>query len=106
MKHYRLSRDFTDAPGGRFRRMGDFSGEEFRDDFLLPMLQEGDVFVDLDGALGLPPSFLDESFGAVARLHANLLPRLKVKITDNKVAEEQLLKLLPSQVFQWQTIPA
>lgn len=52
--------------GGRYRKQGDFSGEEFRDAILLRALAfaVGDVEVDLDGIEGPSPGFLDEALGA------------------------------------------
>jgi hypothetical protein len=50
--------------GGRYRRQGKFSGEEFRDDHVVPALLRGDVEVDLDGIEGPSPGFLDEALGA------------------------------------------
>ena len=37
---YKISEEFTDAPGGRFRRLGKHSGEEFRDDILINILND------------------------------------------------------------------
>jgi len=83
-----LVKDFTDAPGGRTQLQGDFSGEEFRIKFLEPALREGPVTVDLDGALGLPASFLDEAFGPLAgEVQAK---RLTIHLTDNAVAKHIL----------------
>ena len=66
-KQISLVKDFTDAPGGRTRLQGDFSGEEFRETRIEPALREDShVIVDLDGALGLPSLFLDEAFGPFA----------------------------------------
>lgn len=80
---------FTDAPGGRYRIHGDHSGEEFREEFLEPALHDYDeVMVDLDGALGLPASFLDEAFGPLSEQYDR--GKLKFKLTDNDVAERIL----------------
>jgi hypothetical protein len=81
----KLVEQFTDAPGGRYRIHGDHSGEQFRQELLEPALLEYDeVLVDLDGALGLPASFLDEAFGPLAVPYET--GKLKFKITDNDVA--------------------
>lgn len=57
--------EFTDCPGGRHRHQGEFSGEEFRDDLLVPALRNHDrVILDLNGASGFASSFIDEAFGA------------------------------------------
>jgi len=62
MKKIKIATDFNDAPGGRYRKDGSASGQEFREDFLMPSLKDGVVQVDLDGTFGYPISFLDEAF--------------------------------------------
>lgn len=65
---------YTDTPGNRYRKDGKFSGEEFRDDILIPCLIEcvkkGEkLYLDLDGAYGYPPGFIDEVFGGLVRMN-------------------------------------
>lgn len=36
----KICKDFTDAPGPRFKSQGDFSGEAFREEFLVPKFKE------------------------------------------------------------------
>jgi hypothetical protein len=98
---FRLCEDFSDTPGGRKRETGEFSGEEFRESHLLPLLKKSEVEVNLDGALGLPPSFLDESFGVLARKHPELVKRLKVFVSDNPTARRILTDLLPTEALLW-----
>lgn len=67
-----IAKDFTIAPGGRYKKEGDHSGEEFRETLLMPKYLEAreqntQLKVILDGCLGYPSSFLDESFGGLAR---------------------------------------
>ena len=65
---FSIAKDFSRYPGGRLRVRGPYSGEEFRDDFLIPRLNEFEVLeIDLDGVVGYPPSFIDESFGELAK---------------------------------------
>lgn len=60
--------DFTRYPGGRYKKISRFSGEEYRDEHLAPALKEGEaVIVDLDGTVGYGSSFLDEVFGGIVR---------------------------------------
>jgi hypothetical protein len=64
-----IAKDYTDTPAGRYRSDGDFSGERFRDEYLVPALRENDVVeVDLDGVMGFGSSFLEEAFGGLVRL--------------------------------------
>ena len=66
-----VARDFSKYPGGRFYSDGPFSGERFREEFLVPALKTGfAVHVILDGTLGYGASFLEEAFGGAVRLHA------------------------------------
>ena len=68
MQTINVARDFTPYPGGRYRRHGKGSGQEFREQILLPILKAGgSAVIDLDGASGYPPSFLDEAFGGLVR---------------------------------------
>ena len=58
--------EWTEFPGGRARKNGDFSGEEFREDILRGLVKNYDFLtVDLNGCFVLAPSFLDESFGVL-----------------------------------------
>lgn len=67
-----IAQNFSRFPGGRHRTDGRFSGEEFREDFLLPALRQHDrVIVNLDGVAGLPSSFLEEAFGGLVRRGLN-----------------------------------
>ncbi|AMR66736.1 STAS-like domain-containing protein [Aquipseudomonas alcaligenes] len=59
---------FSEYPAGRYRADGNFSGEVFREDLLIPLLQQHDVVeIDLDGAMGYGSSFLEEAFGGLVR---------------------------------------
>jgi hypothetical protein len=67
---YVIATQFSDAPGGRYIEDGPLSGELFRETVLKPLLEEHPnekFFVDLDGGFGYAPSFLEESFGGLAR---------------------------------------
>lgn len=84
-----IAKDFSKTPGGRFERDGKYSGEEFRNNCLLPKYLEAKkikskLVVDLDGCMGYPSSFLDESFGGLARHFAqeNILDSIKFVSKD------------------------
>lgn len=78
-----LAADFSPFPFGRYPSHGVWNGERFRDEFLVPALKTGDqVQVDLDGARGLSPSFLEEAFGGLVRngfAARDLMSRLTIK---------------------------
>lgn len=68
----KIATEFSRIPGARYPEEGDFSGEEFRQNILLPKLKEAiankeKLVVDLDGTAGLGTSFLEESFGGLIR---------------------------------------
>lgn len=69
-----MAKAFSPMPLGRYRSDGGKSGEEFREDILLPKIAEdmaaGDVLVvSLDGMEALSGSFLEEAFGGLVREH-------------------------------------
>jgi hypothetical protein len=72
MKVINIAKEFSDTPGPRARDEGDFSGDQFLEDVLRPAyvqaLKEGStLIVDLDGTEGYATSFLEATFGGLAR---------------------------------------
>ena len=66
---YVVAKSFTKFPGGRRRKHGEHSGEEFRETVLLPLLEEHEfVTFDLSGSAGYSSGFLDEAFGELGVL--------------------------------------
>lgn len=104
-----VAKQFTKLPGLRYQRLGRFSGEEFRQMFLIgPMRQGKAVTVELDGVRGYGSSFLEEAFGGTVR-ELNLeiedaLQRLKVETSveswrldvDEYIRTAKSRKALPS----------
>lgn len=69
-----IANDYSNVLGGRWIRLGPFSGEDFYNTKLEPAFREardnGDTLViELDGTKGYPSSFLDQSFGHLARTY-------------------------------------
>lgn len=64
----RIADDFSQTPGGRFRKAGPRSGEEFREKLVAALKKNDDVTVILDGTEGYGSSFLEEAFGGLVRL--------------------------------------
>ena len=67
----KIAKDFTDTTGARYRKDGNYSGEEFYEDILKPKFQEclqsGEILeIDFDDCFGFASSFLDESFGRLS----------------------------------------
>lgn len=76
-------KDFSTTPGARYRNLGKASGEEFRDDVLVPALErDKSLIVNLDGVRGYGSSFLDEAFGGLVRLNKFTAEELKSFITN------------------------
>lgn len=68
MLNFNFAEKFSKAPGPRYRRLGKYSGEEFREDYLEKWFKKGtEVTLDANGVfLSFGPSFLSESFGKIA----------------------------------------
>lgn len=68
VKKISIAREFSRYPAGRVRSDGPFSGEAFRDGWLIPILKSDDrAVIDLDGVRGYGSSFLEEAFGGLVR---------------------------------------
>lgn len=91
MKTINIPKDFSRHTGLRYKRHGEYSGEEFRDNYLIPALQEeGTVSIELDGSKGdYGPSFLEEAFGGAVRKGQELTEqKLKLVSEDDDLKEE------------------
>ena len=98
--------DFTEYPGPRYQRQGDFSGEEFyvkklNSAFTQAYREEKKLEVYLDGTAGYPSSFLDESFGElVYDFTLEIVKKRLLIITElNKKRKE---KLENETFIQWE----
>lgn len=94
-------RDFTLTPGPASRCYGDFSGEEWRESYLIPAYiiavgNDETLLVDLDGVIGFSSSFIEASFGGLVRSlmldHIEVLDSIRIACTDepdivNEIAE-------------------
>lgn len=65
-------KDFSIKPGVRFRNEGPYSGQEYREDVLEPIIKSSlttgeKITVVLDGVYGYATSFLEEVFGGLVR---------------------------------------
>lgn len=67
-----IAREYSRCPGARFETEGDYSGERFREELLLPRLKDAiakgvKLEVVLDGSAGYSTSFIEEAFGGLIR---------------------------------------
>jgi hypothetical protein len=64
-----IAKEFSKFPFARYKRQSDTSAEQFRDEILVPALQQHErVTINLDGTEGYGSSWLDESFGGIVRM--------------------------------------
>ena len=81
-------------PGPRYRSQGEGSGEAFREDHLIPAFEKAvakgeRLTVDMGGAkYGYPTSFLEETFGGLARSRGT--ERVKATLEIRSVSEPLL----------------
>ena len=63
-----ISKEFSKIIGGREKQISQFSGEEFREQFLEENIKKYDrITIELDGVLGYPVDFLDETFNKMVQ---------------------------------------
>lgn len=96
MQEVMVATEFAYVPFGRYRTDGDFSAQRFREDFLVPRLEQSDVLVvDFNGVSeAVGSSFLNESFaGLVAVENYNkdeLLKKLEIRSDNDDLIKEIL----------------
>lgn len=63
-----IANNFNKFPAGRYLTDGPYSGEQFRTEYLVPLLNNKEIStlkVSLDGLGGVGSSFWDEAFGGL-----------------------------------------
>lgn len=94
-----IGNDFSETPAGRYSpEHGEYTGERFRNDFLIPLLKKhGNLAVELDDTEGYPASFLEEAFGGLVRheffTKEELNRRLHI-LTNFKHYEKEILEYI------------
>lgn len=94
-----IAKDFSQTPGARYRQDGEFSGEEFLEEILLPKFSKAVenkylLLIDLDKVWGYPSSFVSGSFGKLSIQYGAdvLLKHIKFKSEDNAFRLEKIIK--------------
>ena len=83
-----IANDFSKYPAGRFKEDGEFSAERFRDDLLIPKMQEYDlIIVCFDGTAPYGSSFLEEAFGGLIRKGMDI-KKLELESKDSLLIKE------------------
>lgn len=84
-------RNFSITPGSRSRDEGQksFSGQEFREDVVQPILDSvlntsERITINLDGTIGYGTSWLEEVFGGLARIYGKDVIKKKVILISNE----------------------
>lgn len=95
-KSISVARDFSPTPGSRYESEGDFSGEVFRRDCLLPAVREAiashsTLTINLDGTAGYATSFLEEAFGGLVRVEGHKIEDLRKVLQFVSLEEDYLV---------------
>ena len=93
-----IGRDFNRFPAGRYKRISNASGEEFRDRFLIPALEseQPKVAICLDSTIGYGSSFLEEAFGGLVRsgyAKSAIINKFEL-ITDDLALKDEILSYI------------
>ncbi len=76
-----IGQDFSDVPSGRFPEDGEYNGQRFRQELLVPALRRSErVNVDIDHTEGYGSSFLEEAFGGLIRCEGFTKKELDTKL--------------------------
>lgn len=101
MEEICISKEYSETLGARYIDEGEFSGEDFRENFLIPRFvaasNEGrQIIIDLDGGYGNPVSFLEEAFGGLARKYGTdrVLAVLKFISSDEPSQVDDILSYI------------
>lgn len=96
-----IAKDFSDTPGGRFIKEGPYSGELFRNNYLLPKYKEAKeksqkLIIDMDGCYGYASSFLDEAFGVLSEelKDKKIMDNIKIISNDEPGLKKRIEKLI------------
>jgi STAS-like domain of unknown function (DUF4325) len=95
---YNIAKQFSVYPGGRDRNKGEYSGQEFREDVLTPLLESNkEVTIELDGVFTYGSSFLEEAFGGLIRhgvvTYKDFMKRIHF-LTEKQYLTDQISYLL------------
>jgi hypothetical protein len=87
-------------PGHRSRAQSENSGEEFRDDILIPFIKNNrdhNIIINFEGAVGFPPSFLEEAFGGCVIKGIDEITQVKV-IGIDEIEEERIKRYIDKAI--------
>lgn len=102
----KIATDFSVTPGGRYRKDGAYSGELFRERFLIPrynkcLLNEETLTIDFDGSYGYSTGFLEEAFGGIIRKGYSYLEVIKtinfISFEEPRIIEDILVYMIEEE---------
>lgn len=101
----KVVKEFSNSPGGRTKEQSEFSGEEFREQMLLPKIREAQklketLLIDLDGTYGYSVCFIDEVFGGLVRVNKLSLRELKDVLRFKSDDEPYLIEEIKLKIDQ------
>lgn len=92
MRTINIATEFSRYPAGRVPADGPFSGERFREEWLVPILTEHEkAIIEMDGTRGYGSSFLEEAFGGLVRRgykHDQIRSSFELHSSDPSLIEE------------------
>lgn len=96
-----IAKEFSDAPGARYRADGPDSGEQFFEEHLRPKyhlaIEQGKkLIIDLDGTYGYATSFISEAFGRLSREFGvvEVLKTIELKSEEDKNLKEYVINTI------------
>jgi len=94
-----IGKEFSKYLGGGKKGIVKYTGEEFREIFLDPNFDLYDkITIELDGVLGFPWDFLDQSFGELSRKHGKDMFFKKIHfVSQNTYVIDKIKHMIESQ---------
>lgn len=98
MRNYDFANEFSKNPGLRFRKLSDYSGEEFREDILEVFFKNNEsVLINVDGVeSALGASFLSEAFGNIAVKYGidkfNEIIKIDTSTKKGEITNDEMIK--------------
>lgn len=96
-----IAKEFSETPGPRQVNEGDFSGEKFLKELLIPRFEQARsekvaLLVDFDGTEGYATSFLESAFGGLTRKYTSalVLQTIRFKSSDEPFLIEEVTRYI------------
>lgn len=96
-----IAKDFSDAPGARYKDDGPDSGEEFFEKILKlyfhdALINKKKLKVDMDGTYGYATSFISEAFGRLSKEFGSdlVLANIEIKSEEDPSLIQYVIKTI------------